>query len=262
MGHLNFDIRKVAWARYREMTPKTIQELWLDNQSVDNIRLKKISVKGLSDLAEVNLGVLLGFRTKDGLHVRFKSKYENRDLFVRTSARLEWARRTNQKISIGGSYRPDGKFFAVFCRIGDRKYNFLKDAQNEKLPEKREALARMPRISMEEALNRNGSDQTTVRITGHVYGISGLGSDYSYVLLGFTLGNGKKKAPTLDVVFKGNEVERHKLIDINCDLDWARENKIPIEIGGYFGGGYFTAVYFKINRLKNKVKHGELITLH
>jgi hypothetical protein len=255
--NIEFDIRKVSWAHFSQMQSTRFTELVQNGKNEDNIRLDHLPVLGISDLAEVNLGILLGFRSENGLRVRFKSPFENRELFVRISARLDEARRHRIPVAVGGAYRADGSFYAVNFQVGAWFYDLLK--QTEKIHSKnlRTPLAKMQRIPLAELANQRLA-QMAVRFSGKVASFSGLGSDYSYVLLGCIAADA---ASQIEIVFSGKNIDRDKFVDLNAALDWACEQQIPIEFGGDYNGEYFNAFYFKIKPGENN-EPGELISLH
>lgn len=257
----NFDVRNISWASLSSMTLSSVKELKQQNNNEDNIRLEDIPIEGVSDLAEVNLGVLLGFRTTGGLHVRFKSPFENRDTFVRVSARLNDARKKQIPVTVGGSWRVDGSFFAVYFRIEDMLYDFTKRSHEFQFSGKRVAFAEMLQIQLE-ALRTSGKPENNIRFKGEVISYSGLGSDYSYVLLGCVIAPHMSGHPKIDVVFSGKKVNRDRFVDINANLDWAQEHKVPVEIGGMFDGECVHAFYFKLNPKPSSDISSELITLY
>lgn len=256
----NFNIRKISWAHFNEMQSVSPESLLTKNRNEDNIRLENILIAGVSDLAEVNLGILLGFRTQIGLHVRFRSLFENRDIFARVSTQINLARNSKIPVSIGGAYRVGGHFYATHFKIGASSYNFLQEGKSYKFQGKRIALAQMIRTPLAQLIRAN-SAKPSVRVTGQVLSHSGLGSDYSYVILSCLIAAPENPASKMDVVFIGKGADRDKFVDINANLDWAQEQGIPVELGGDYNGEYFHAFYFKIKPDKNTRRAGELISL-
>lgn len=255
-----FDIRKIPWVRFSEMKKVNPEELILQKQNPDNVKLTDIPVFGVSDLAEVNLGVLLGFRTEKGIHIYLKSLYENRDNFARLSARLNFARKNNIPVSVGGAFRGNDSFYAVYLQIGSNFYDLTQEAPGFRFTNTRIPLAQMKQMRIENLLSKK-HPETSVRFTGKVVGFSGLGSDYSYVLLACLLAPAGQKSLALDVVFTGKGMDRDKFVAINTDLDWAEENGIEVEVGGDFNGEYLSAFYFKIKSNAASQISGNLITL-
>lgn len=251
-----FDVRKISWAHFSQMQLFRYTDLVQAGKNEDNIRLEYLPVLGISDLAEVNLGILLGFRSEHGLRVRFKSPFENRELFIRISARLDEARRHRIPVAVGGAYRADGAFYAVNFQTGARFYDLLKQSDKMHSKESRTPLAHMQRISLGELANQQTA-QATVRFSGKVVSYSGLGSDYSYVLLGCVVAEAGSQ---IEIVFSGKNIDRDKFTDISAALDWVCEKQIQVEFGGDFNGEYFHANYFKIVPVGNQP--GELISLH
>jgi len=256
----HFDIRKISWVNFSKMKKTTVSELIQLNQNSDNIRLENLQVEGMSDLAEVNLGILLGFRTEAGLHVRFKSKFENRDLFVRVSAQLHYARTKNIKVSIGGAYRKNNSFYAVYFQIESKTFDFL-----EKIPDFRISKERIPYLKLQKTsiaeLMRKSTRSDSLKFTAKIISISGLGSDYAFVLLGCIAVSEGTSSPKLEIVFTAKGTERDKFVDLNADLDWACEKQISVEFGGDFDGKYFIAYYFKIQSDVPHDRKGALINL-
>ncbi len=153
-------------------------ELEKNEQNIDNIRLENIHIEGISDLAEVNRGVLLGFRAENGLHVRFKSKFENRDLFVQVSAQLSFAAKKKIPVSVGGSYRHDGIFYAIFFKIENTLYNFLDADETPDHVEKKLIYKDLTEIHIP-ALFSSNIQEKLIRFPAQILGVSGLGSDYA-----------------------------------------------------------------------------------
>lgn len=257
----NFDIRKINWVLFPEMSIISPVELEKKEQNLDNIQLKNIHIEGISDLAEVNLGVLLGFRAENGLHVRFKSKFENRDLFVRVSAQLALAEKKRIPISIGGSYRHNGFFYAVYFKIENNLYNFLEQTESHEYHDRKLIYKDLPVTQISTIISSNFHEKL-VRFPAQILGVSGLGSDYAYVLLGCIVSSPENTSHRLDVVFSGRSKERDTFIDLNADLNWACKNQIPVEFGGRWGDGYCRAWYFKINPDPKSGRKGSLISLH
>lgn len=253
-----FDIRKVSWAHFSRMEKTSYKELVKKRENLDNVRLDDLPVLGISDLAEVNLGILLGFRSEDGLRVRLKSPFENRELFVRLSARLDDARRHRKSVAVGGAYRADGAFYAVYLQVESFVYDLLKQTEKYQFAKSRTSLAQMNQMSLAE-VSRQKKEQKAVRFSARVISFSGLGSDYSYVLLGCVAAN---DGAQVEVVFSGKNVDRDKFVDINAALDWVCEKQIPVEFGGDFNGAYFNAFYFKILPDPANNQTSELISLH
>jgi hypothetical protein len=257
----NFDIRKINWVPFSEMQTNSRAELENNAQNIDNIRLENIHSEGISDLAEVNLGVLLGFRTENGLHVRFKSKFENRDLFVRVSAQLALAEKKRIPVSIGGSYRTDGSFYAVYFKIEGHFYNFLEQMEFHDLSDKKLIFKELTETQIPILISTNLHEKL-IRFSAQILSVSGLGSDYAYVLLGCTVSPYSATNPRIDVVFSGRGKDRDKFIDLNADLNWACKNHIPVEFGGHWENGYCRAYYFKISPDLKSGRKGSLINLH
>ncbi|MBN2088180.1 hypothetical protein JW964_01125 [candidate division KSB1 bacterium] len=257
----NFDIRKISWAPFPEMLKASLAELEKNEQDVDNIRLENILIAGSSDLAEVNLGVLLGFRTENGFHVRFKSKFENRDLFVRVSAQLALAERRKIPVTVGGSFRQDGSIYAIYFKIENNLYNFLEQTESHEYSVKRLIYKDLPETHISTLFSSN-FQKKLIRFPAQILGVSGLGSDYAYVLLGCIVAPPGSATPQVDVVFSGRGKDRDKFIDLNADLNWACKNHISVEFGGHWDNGYCRASYFKINPDTKSGRKGSLVNLH